>query len=196
MSIKLLGAASALALTLGLAGAAFADTVSAGGAGSLASSQENGNVSRSNNQANGNNNSRNLTVTKTSTELENSQNTKVIDSYNTEVKTRDSHNLSTEDSHNFRDSHNVTTTTKTFNISNQDLDGSVSNIQFSRSGEQEGNGADPDNRSINTGGVSWNGNAFLGMAGIQTTSTNTGFGSLNQTATMVSANANVTFGHN
>ncbi|MDB5493127.1 MAG: hypothetical protein JWP86_464 [Phenylobacterium sp.] len=192
MSIKLFGAASALVLSLGLGGAAYADTVSAGGAGSLASSQENGNVSRSNNQANGNNNSKNfsLGISKTSTELENSQNTKVIDSYNTEVKTRDSHNLSTEDSHN------VEVTTKTFNISNQDLDGSVSNIQFSRSGEQEGNGADPDNRSINTGGVSWNGNAFLGMAGIQTTSTNTGVGSLNQTATMVSANANVTFGHN
>lgn len=192
MSIKLLGAASALALTLGLAGAAFADTVSSGGAGSSASSQENGN--KSNNQANGNNNSRTSTetTTKTSTEtntkLIDSQNTKVNDSYN--LSTEDSHNLSTEDSHNVK----TTTVTKTYNISKQELDGSVSDISFT--GSSEGNGADPDNRSINTGGVSWNGNAFLGMAGIQTSSTNTGFGSLNQTSTMVSANANVTFGHN
>jgi hypothetical protein len=194
MSIKLLGAASALALTFGLAGAAFADTVSSGGAGSSASSQENGNVSKSNNQANGNNNSKNVGITKTNTET----NTKVIDSNNSTNKVNDSYNLSTEDSHNLstEDSHNVKTTTitKTYNISKQELDGSVSDISFT--GSSEGNGADPDNRSINTGGVSWNGNAFLGMAGIQTSSTNTGFGSLNQTSTMVSANANVTFGHN
>lgn len=83
---------------------------------------------------------------------------------------------------------------KTYNIrkieADQDLHADVSGVSYDGAGHVHGD----DNRNLNTGSISWSGGAFQGVAGIQTSSTNTGLASANQAATMVSANANVTFG--
>lgn len=133
------------------------------------------------------------------TEVEDSYNsdssTEVEDSYNSDssVEVEDSYN--SDASTEYEDSFNTDNSTTTTNLdvrlvlSNQQLQGSVSGISYNSGG---GDGSDQDN--LTTGAVSWSGNAHQATAGITTESINTGFGSLNQASTMVSANANVTFG--
>lgn len=133
------------------------------------------------------------------TEVEDSYNsdssTEVEDSYNSDssVEVEDSYN--SDASTEYEDSFNTDNSTTTTNLdvrlvlSAQQLQGSVSGISYNSGG---GDGSDQDN--LTTGAISWSGNAHQATAGITTESVNTGFGSLNQASTMVSANANVTFG--
>jgi hypothetical protein len=78
------------------------------------------------------------------------------------------------------------------NLTSQDLGSSVSGVSFNGSDGIANGGS--DNRSINSGAVSFSGGAYQGWAGIQTASTNTGIASNNLATTAVSANANVNFG--
>lgn len=131
------------------------------------------------------------------TEYEESFNseTDVDDSYNSDSSTEVDDSYNSDSSTENEDSFNTDNSTNTTNLdlrvvlSSQDLQGSVSGISYNSGG---GDGSDQDN--LTTGAISWSGNAHQATAGITTESINTGFGSLNQAAAMVSANANVTFG--
>ena len=121
--------------------------------------------------------------------------TEVEDSYNSDSSTEVEDSYNSDASVDYEDSFNTDNSTTTTNLdlrvvlSSQDLQGSVSGISYNSGG---GDGSDQDN--LTTGAISWSGNAHQATAGITTESVNTGFGSLNQASTMVSANANVTFG--
>lgn len=133
------------------------------------------------------------------TDVEDSYNsdssTEVEDSYNSDSSTEVEDSYNSDASTDYEDSFNTDNSTTTTNLdlrvvlSSQDLQGSVSGISYNSGG---GDGSDQDN--LTTGAISWSGNAHQATAGITTESVNTGFGSLNQASTMVSANANVTFG--
>jgi hypothetical protein len=83
-----------------------------------------------------------------------------------------------------------TTTNTTLNVtatvSNEDLQGSVSGVFIKAGDTFHGDG------TATTGGIA--GSTYNGFAGIQTASSNTGLASVNQAATSIAANANVSFG--
>jgi len=79
-------------------------------------------------------------------------------------------------------------TSTTTSLSNQALDGAVSGIDVAFGAPEDGG---DQNGALTTGDVNAGGAAF---GGVQTASYNTGVGALNQAATSLSANANITFG--
>jgi hypothetical protein len=174
MSIKLVGSVSAFALALALSGAAMAQTADNNSASTVTQVSIpglNGNSLNSNNSDSSTDSStRNI---KSGNSIL-SGNTRTDDSFNTDNSTHTK----------------TVTVTKTFNVSDQDLDASVSHV--SQGSDSWDDGA--DNKTVNTGAISQSGNAFASFAGISTASNNSGFGSNGQAATMVNANANVTFG--
>ncbi len=87
------------------------------------------------------------------------------------------HTTDNFDDHSVNDSYNAIT--RYVSTSRQDLSGTVTNNTVRRPGS--------------TGGISFNGGAFSGFGGINTAGMNTGLNSLNQAATSISANANVSF---
>jgi hypothetical protein len=107
------------------------------------------------------------TNTKTNSSTNGSYNSKVEGSYNTKTTT---------------DSNN-TSWTITASVSNEDLSATVTGTPVSFNG----------GGSLTTGQVGFSGSSYSGFAGIQTTSINTGLGSVNQAATALSANADITF---
>jgi hypothetical protein len=180
MSIKLVGSVSAFALALALSGAAMAQTADNNSASTVTQVSIpglNGNSLNSNNSDSSTDSS-----------------TRTIKSGNSILSgnTVDSNNTRTDDSFNTDNStHTKTVTvTKTFNISDQELEASVSRV--SQGSDTWDNGRDA--KRVRTGDISQSGNAFASFAGISTASNNSGFGSNGQAATMVNANANVTFG--
>lgn len=92
-----------------------------------------------------------------------------------DTSTADSYNDNADNSVN--DSYNAVT--RYVSTSRQDLSGAVTNNTVRRPGS--------------TGGISFNGGSFSGFGGINTAGMNTGLNSLNQAATSISANANVSF---
>jgi hypothetical protein len=178
MKTKLMITASVLAASLLAAGAASAQTARA----------DDGSAATATNQNYADSfNTDNSTNTDSSTYSDSSTNTNVADSYNSDADVYDSNN---SDSSTYAD--NSTTTTNLdlrVVLSDQDLNGSVSNIAFTSAGNE-------DRDSLSTGAASIGGSAQQAAAGILTTNVNTGVGSLNQGATMVSATANVSFGAN
>ena len=85
------------------------------------------------------------------------------------------------DSNNTSNTYNTTTTT----LSTQTLDATVTGTTVTFEGDAGG---------YATGAISYDGGSFASFAGIQTSGTNSGVGSLNQAATALSANANISFG--
>ena len=55
-------------------------------------------------------------------------------------------------------------------------------------------GAGNQNGQLTTGNISIDGASFAAFAGVQTASFSTGLGALNQSATSLAANANISFG--
>lgn len=84
--------------------------------------------------------------------------------------------------------HSNNTTTLTMTLSNQDLSASVTGTQVSFAEGDEQNGR------LRTGEITYGGGAFANFAGVQTSSQNTGVGSINQAATSLAANSGITFG--
>ena len=74
----------------------------------------------------------------------------------------------------------------TATVSNETLSGNVTGV-FTALGDTHSG-----NTSARTGDIA--GSTYSGYAGVQTASTNTGISSVNQAATSIAANANVTFG--
>jgi hypothetical protein len=122
------------------------------------------------------------TYTDSSTNTKESNNT--IASNNTKTWTDSS--VHTKDSNNTDNSVHTKTTT----VSKQELDGEVSGISVSFTPGLE---SDPPGAgdTLTTGNIDSSGSAF---SGVQTASLNTGIGSLNQAATSLAANANISFG--
>ena len=168
----------------------------------------------SDNSTDDSNNDNSDNSTDNSVYVEDSYNTD--DSYNMDDSNNDNSDHSTdnsvyvEDSYNTDDSYNTAdsyndyskTATDSFNdnsshsyrmsMNYQELDASVSDIGFNF--EEDDRGA--QNGRIRTGDIRQDGGSFAGFAGIQTVSNNTGLASIGQSATAISANANVTFGGN
>jgi len=97
--------------------------------------------------------------------------------------------IASNNSNSGNDSSTHTKTTNvalTVTVSNEDLQGSVSGVFIAAGDSHHGNG------QSSTGLI--NGDTYSGFAGIQTSSQNTGIASLNQAATSIAANANVSFG--
>ena len=124
-------------------------------------------LSNTSNKDVGNNQSKNTTTTVTADNGNSYSNTSNKDTGNNQ-----STNLS------------IGNITVTATVSNEDLSGSVTGITTSLTGHGGG--------SATTGGIT--GSTYSGFAGIVTASNNTGIGSINQAATSIAANANVTFG--
>jgi hypothetical protein len=57
-----------------------------------------------------------------------------------------------------------------------------------------GSGSGAQNGQFRSGDIATSGGSFANYAGVQTASWNTGVGALNQAATALSANANISFG--
>lgn len=104
----------------------------------------------------------------------------------------DSHNDNRTDSHN--DNHTINTTTNiTTNVtdssvrtvSDQDLRATVSGVAVNATSTF-------DPARVRTGDIA--GSTYTSFSGIQTASLNTGLASVNQAASSIAANANVTFG--
>ena len=55
-------------------------------------------------------------------------------------------------------------------------------------------GGDDEGAGLLTGDITYEGGSFAAFAGVQTATTNSGLGSVNQAATALSANANINFG--
>jgi hypothetical protein len=122
-----------------------------------------------------------------------SGNTKTIDSNNTDNST-----------HSYTDNstHSINKT-----LSTQDLEGTVTGIRVhfdsanggaggaASESQPGGNGGSGDqNGQLTTGNISIDGASFAAFAGVQTASFSTGLGALNQSATSLAANANISFG--
>ena len=73
-------------------------------------------------------------------------------------------------------------------MNTQQLEASVSGVGIDQSTSEDNDG------QVNTGAIEASGGSYANFAGIQTASNNTGVGSVNQAATAVSANANISFG--
>lgn len=183
---KLVLSASAVVLGLAISSGAMAATNTASSSTGGTSTNKNIEIPGLNNNTLASNN----TLTKNVTAHSNNTKNVTAHSNNTSTKNVTAHSNNTK-TLTFTKTTNVN---KTFNIdkrivnADQTLSATVTNISFTGHGGQ-------DQRSLNTGAVSWSGGAYQGFGGIQTESVNSGFGSLGQAATMVSANADVTFSH-
>lgn len=151
----------------------------------------NDNSSDSSTKNSNNDNSKTLDVAVTDSYNDNSTNDS--NDNNSKELAYDSYNATDSYNDNSDNSDNSNNSTNTLNVrvalSLQDLDATVSGIDFTAGSDHH------DGGSINTGDIVNDGGAFAGFAGIQTASNNTGFASNNQAATAISANANVTFGN-
>lgn len=184
MKIKYVLCASAAALGLAIAGGAMAQTTTTGSDHGSSTDATTTNLA---NSLNGNSLLSNNQLTK------NTNVTKYDDSFNSKTVTETKNSTKYEDSFNSK----TVTETKTNNINkysvhdDQSLSANVSGNSFDDT-NNDGNGS---SNGVSTGSISWNTGALQGFGGIQTQSVNTGLGSINQAATSVAANANVTFGH-
>ena len=79
-------------------------------------------------------------------------------------------------------------TTITVSLTNQDLAASVTGSSVTLTGGDTGQSGD-----LTTGNIVARGGSYANFAGVQTASSNTGVGSINQAATALSANANISF---
>jgi hypothetical protein len=97
--------------------------------------------------------------------------------------------VAVSDSYNDSSDNSTNSSVTYASLSNQDLEASVTGASVNFNG-------DSDDRAgvVTTGDISASGGSYANFAGIQTASSNTGVGSINQAATAVSANANISFG--
>ena len=202
-NLKLFASVSTLAIGLALSGAAYADQTNSGAGDASGGSTA---VTANDNQANlGQGNATGGSTTTTASGNE-------VASGNSDSSTHNSHSGNSDSSTHNWDTNNNQSRTKTITadnnnnqsrnwnysdssthnkvltitatVSNQDLDGSVSGVSASVDGRHSGGAA--------TGAIA--GSTYTSFAGIQTASLNTGQNSVNQAATSIAANANVTFG--
>jgi hypothetical protein len=126
----------------------------------------------------------NTTTTNRDTGNNQSRNTNIsADNGNNQSRTIDSGNTTTNTSNNSSTHNSTHTVTNISTVSTDDLRGTVSGINTTL--------ADHGTTAA-TGAIA--GSTYSGFAGIVTATSNTGVGSINQAATSIAANANVTFG--
>jgi hypothetical protein len=123
------------------------------------------------------------TKTKTLTDVGNDKSTNTKTTTLTDVGNDKSVNTKTE----------TETTTITASLSLQDLDATVTGNTVN-GGAGATDGLHPTGAGIVTGAISADGASYSNFAGVQTATNNTGLQSVNQAATGLAANANISFG--
>jgi len=111
----------------------------------------------------------------------------------TKTKTTTLTDVGNDKSVNTKTRTTTTTTTITASLSLQDLDATVTGNTVNGGGGAT-DGLHPSGAGIVTGAISADGASYSNFAGVQTATNNTGLQSVNQAATGLAANANISFG--
>jgi hypothetical protein len=172
MKLKLIAAASALAMTVGLSGVAFAAVGGNTSGLSLLSPQTSSSTNSDNTAV-----ATTTTTTSTAVADSNNQTNGNVSNSNNQANGNDSGNNNGNDRNKVAVAANV-------------LDGTVTGNRFGGEGPALGLGL-AHGGDVSSGDLGVVGNSF--WSGIQTANMNTGQGSLGQAGTSVSANSNVTF---